>query len=173
MVIIGFDSGDIGGGSFLASLPRTSSMDSTSSFFSVGHLSQKSESISDLSTSICNCDDCLLGITDALADLVLWNSSNTIQYASIDENTAVDHESVSRKGSASQRQFTTNEKVLKRKVSLKYILHQNINQPYFELDYIPYHLSIANRLKSYLHMNNVSLFNPLCIQSDSKVVKVH
>ena len=131
MVIIGFDSGDIGGGSFLASLPRTSSMDSNSSFFSVGHLSQKSESISDLSTSICKCDDCLLGITDALADLVLWNSSNTIQYGSIDENTEVDHESVSRKGSASHRQFATNEKGLKRKVSLKWTLHHDINQSIF------------------------------------------
>ena len=130
MVIIGFDSGDIGGGSFLASLPRTSSMDSNSSFFSVGHLSQKSESISDLSTSICKCDDCLLGITDALADLVLWNSSNTIQYGSIDENTEVDHESVSRKGSASHRQFATSEKGLKRKVSLKWTLHHDINQSY-------------------------------------------
>ena len=112
-------------------------MDSNSSFFSIGHLSQKSESISDLSTSICKCDDCLLGITDALADLVLWNSSNTIQYSSIDENTEIDHESVSRKGS-SQRQFTANEKVLKRKVSLKSIFHRDINGVYwktFDLHY--------------------------------------
>ena len=115
LVNLGIDSGELSGGSFLTSLPRTNSMDSNSSLFS--HLSQKAESISDLSTSICKCDDCLLGITDALADLVLWNSSNNIQYASIDENNEIDNESVSRKGSASQRQFKPSEKGLKRKVS--------------------------------------------------------
>ena len=99
-------------------LPRTNSMDSNCSSFSLG-LSQKAESISDLSTTICKCDDCLLGITDALADLVLWNSSNSIQYASIDENTEVQHKnSASSSGSTndSQGQFKPNEKLLKRKV---------------------------------------------------------
>ena len=121
MINLGIDSGELSGGSFLTSLPRTNSTDSNSSFFSIGHLSQKAESISDLSTSICRCDDCLLGITDALADLVLWNSSNTIQYASIDENSEIDHESVSRKGSSTRGQFTASEKGLKRKVSFERI----------------------------------------------------
>ena len=98
-------------------LPRTNSMDSNCSSFSLG-LSQKAESISDLSTTICKCDDCLLGITDALADLVLWNSSNSIQYASIDENTEVQHKNSASSGSTndSQGQFKPNEKLLKRKV---------------------------------------------------------
>ena len=98
-------------------LPRTNSMDSNCSSFSLG-LSQKAESISDLSTTICKCDDCLLGITDALADLVLWNSSNSIQYASIDENTEVQHKnSASSSTNDSQGQFKPTEKLLKRKVS--------------------------------------------------------
>ena len=92
-------------------------MDSNCSSFSLG-LSQKAESISDLSTTICKCDDCLLGITDALADLVLWNSSNSIQYASIDENTEVQHKnSASSSTNDSQGQFKPTEKLLKRKVS--------------------------------------------------------
>ena len=87
-------------------------MDSNCSLYSLG-LSQKAESISDLSTTICKCDDCLLGITDALADLVLWNSSNTIQYLSIDENAEVEQNST---GKGPQGQLKTNDKTLKRKV---------------------------------------------------------
>lgn len=81
--------GPSGDGSFMTSLPRANSVDSNCSIFSIG-LSQKAESISDLSTTVCKCDDCLLGITDALADLVLWNSSNTIQYGTIDENSEIE-----------------------------------------------------------------------------------
>ena len=93
-------------------MQRTTSIDSNCSLFSLG-LSQKAESISDLSTTICKCDDCLLGITDALADLVLWNSSNSIQYLSIDENTEVEQNST---GKGPQGQLKTNDKALKRKV---------------------------------------------------------
>ena len=65
-----------------SSLHRENSVDSNCSLLSVGFVSQlsRSESISDLSDNVCKCDDCLLGITDALADLVLWNSSNNISY---------------------------------------------------------------------------------------------
>ena len=46
---------------------------------------QRSGSISDLSTTICKCDDCLLGITDALADLVLWNRLNSVKQRAVGE----------------------------------------------------------------------------------------
>ena len=72
---------------FLSTLPRSSSIDSDCSFFSLIR-SQKAESFSDLSTTVCKCDDCLLGITDALADLVLWKSSNTNAFKTVDEHSS-------------------------------------------------------------------------------------
>jgi hypothetical protein len=113
-------------------------------FFSVA--SQKAESISDLSTTICKCDDCLLGITDALADLVLWNSSNSIQYASIDENTELQHKnSASSSTNDSQGQFKPTEKLLKRKdiqiivrKKFAFIVENVLNQPNPKLNLIMY-----------------------------------